>query len=84
MSSIHQSSPPGKPDVDPAGQREFLITALRAASARSRLTTNLFDAIGVSLRHRMVTCDEAVAWLKEEGLLEDIEFRPGMATGASS
>jgi len=55
-----------------------MITALRAASARSRLITNLFDTIGTSLRHKVVTCDEAVAWLNEEGLLEQIEYRPGM------
>ena len=60
MSSIQQGSPPAKPDVDPAGQREFMITALRATSARSRLTTNLFYTIGVSLRHRMVTGDRPV------------------------
>jgi hypothetical protein len=32
----------------------------------------------------MISCDEAVAWLKDEGLLEEVEYRPGMAskTGA--
>ena len=84
MTSVKESSSSGKPDVGPAGQREFLITALRAASARSRLSTNLFDTIGVSLRHRMISCNEAVAWLQEEGLLSHIEYRPGMATGAAS
>ena len=37
--------------LGPAGQREFLITALRAASARARLAANVFDTDGVSLRN---------------------------------
>ena len=61
-----------------AGLHEFLITSLRAASARARLQGNLFDTIGVSLKHRMVTDDEAVAWLMSEGLLEHVEYKPGM------
>lgn len=81
MSSVPNRSPSGKPDDSgPAGQREFLIIALRAASARARLAANVFDTIGVSLRNRLITCDEAVAWLHEEGLLEQIEYRPGMAS----
>jgi hypothetical protein len=82
VTSIPSRSPSGKPDdAGPAGQREFLITALRAASARARLAANLLDTIGVSLRNRMITCDETVAWLNEEGLLEQVEYRPGMASG---
>jgi hypothetical protein len=63
-----------------AGLHEFLITSLRAASARARLQGNLFDTIGVSLKHRMVTDDEAVAWLMSEGLLEHVEYKPGMVS----
>jgi hypothetical protein len=79
--SIHHGSPADKPPQGgPAGQRTFLISALRAASARARLATNLFDTIGVSLRERMISCDEAVGWLIEEGLLEQVEYRPGMVS----
>ena len=82
MSSLANRSPSGKPDdAGPAGQREFLITSLRAASARARLAANLLDTIGVSLRNRMTTCDETIAWLRDEELLEQIEYRPGMASG---
>jgi hypothetical protein len=74
-----------KPQVEPPpGQREFLITSLRAASARARLLTNLFDTIGSSLRHRMISCDEAVAWLNDEGLLAEIEYRPGMSAAGGT
>ena len=85
VSLVPTRSPSGKPnDSGPTGQREFLITALRAASARALLAKNLFDTIGVSLRNRLVTCDEAVAWLMDEGLLEEVEYRPGMASGGAS
>ena len=79
MLDAKRSSPSDKPQPGPDGQRTFLITAIRAASARARLATNVLDTIGVSLRERMVTCDEAVAWLAEEGLLEQVEWRPGLA-----
>ena len=69
--------------MEPPGQREFLITSLRAASSRARLLTNTFDTIGSSLRHRMISCDEAVAWLNDEGLLAEIEYRPGMSTAGT-
>jgi hypothetical protein len=86
LNSVTQASPANKPqnNLEPPGQREFLITALRAASARARLLTNTFDTIGTSLRHRMISCDETVAWLNEEGLLAEIEYRPGMSAAGGS
>ena len=84
--SIQQASPANKPqnNLEPPGQREFLITSLRAASARARLLTNTFDTIGTSLRHRMISCDDAVAWLIEEGLLAEVEYRPGMSSAGGT
>jgi hypothetical protein len=86
MTSVPQASPANKHqnNLEPPGQREFLITSLRAASARARLLTNTFDTIGTSLRHRMISCDEAVAWLNEEGLLAEIEYRPGMSAAGGT
>ena len=82
--SLASASPADKPQMEPPGQREFLITSLRAASARARLLTNTFDTIGSSLRHRMISCDEAVAWLNDEGLLAEIEYRPGMSAAGGT
>ncbi len=28
----------------------------------------------------MISADDAVAWLRDEGLLEQVEWRPGMAS----
>lgn len=74
MTSLQQSSAPGK--SDPAGEREYLIHALRTATARARLVVNVLETIGVSLRHRQVACDQAMKWLHEEGLLDHVQFGP--------
>jgi hypothetical protein len=75
VSSVPQRSAP----VNPAAERELLIHALRLAVARTRLATNTLETIGVSLRHRAVTTDEAVTWLKEEHLLDWLELGPAKA-----
>jgi hypothetical protein len=63
-------------EQQPANQRTFLIAALRVASARARLATNLFDLIGIALRERLISPDQATAWLAEEALLEHVERQP--------
>ena len=66
-----------KPHIeDTPGERDLLLTALRAASARSRLITNELDSIGVSLRHRAINCEQCLAWLKDEGLLHWVHLGP--------
>jgi hypothetical protein len=77
VTSIQQGSAPDKSKIDSAGERELLIHALRTATARCRLTANLLETIGVSLRHRQVTTDEAMQWLEEEGCLDHVQFGPG-------
>jgi hypothetical protein len=79
VTSIQQGSAPDKSKIDSAGERELLIHALRTATARSRLVTNVLETVGVSLRHRQVNCDEAMQWLHEEGVLNHVEFGPGGA-----
>ena len=78
MTSLAPRPAPGNID-DPAGERELLIHCLRTAVARARLAVNTLETIGVSLRHRQVTTDQAMAWLKEEGLLPHIQFGPAEA-----
>jgi hypothetical protein len=73
--SIHESSQPSKPKGH-AGEREYLLSALRVATARSKLATNVFETVGVSLRHQKIDCDQALAWLRDEGLLDHIHFGP--------
>lgn len=66
---------PGKSHVDTSGERDLLLSALRAAAARIRLAGNEIDTIGISLRQKLITSDPALEWVREEGLLSwrDIE-----------
>jgi hypothetical protein len=66
---------------DSPGERDLLLTALRAAAARSRLITNELDSIGVSLRQKVITCEQALEWLKDEGLLHWVHFGPEVKHG---
>jgi hypothetical protein len=66
----------GVKSQDSSGERDLLLTALRTAAARSRLITNELDTIGVSLRQKVINCEQALAWAKEEGLLHWIKFGP--------
>jgi hypothetical protein len=71
--TITQSSAP----ANAAGEREILIHSLRLAVARARLAVNLLETVGVSLRHKMVTVDQAMEWLRDEGMLAHIEIPGG-------
>jgi hypothetical protein len=72
VNSLSQQKAP----VNPAAEREYLLHALRTAATRSRLTTNVLDTIGVSLRHKAIDVDGAMKWLAEEGLLDCIQLGP--------
>ena len=47
--------------------REFLLSALRAASLRAKLFDADIVTIGIALKACMISPTEAVAWLKELG-----------------
>jgi hypothetical protein len=82
MTHIAKPSPQGKSDdSDTSGERDLVMSALRVAAARSRLETNLLDNIGVALRHKQINCAGALAWLREEGLLDRL---PPVGPGVSS
>jgi hypothetical protein len=72
VTDITTDAPPRKPD--PHGERELLINLLRTASSRTRLQTNVLDTISVGLRHRQISTEAAMAWLREEGLLNHIQL----------
>jgi hypothetical protein len=76
VSAIKQQKAP----INPAAEREYLLHALRTAAARARLVTNVIDTVGVSLRHRAVTVDEAMQWLADEGVLCHVQIGPSPKT----
>ena len=75
MNSITDSSAASK-RKDAPGERDLLMNLLRTESARSRLITNTLDTIGTALRHRSVDCEGAMAWLKDEGLIDLLKLDP--------
>jgi len=65
----------------PAGQgvlpdKEFLLSALRAACLRAKLASTEMDSIGVALKRGVVSTEEAVAWLHDENLIDHVIYRP--------
>jgi hypothetical protein len=76
MNSVPQPSPQGKSSMDTSGERDLVLSALRVAATRSRLTTNCLETIGIALRQKQVNCAGALAWLSDEGLLDLLPFGP--------
>jgi hypothetical protein len=76
MNSLAPPSSQGKSHVDTSGERDLLLSALRAAAARARLATNEFDTIGISLRQKAITCTQALEWARDEGLIGWIRLGP--------
>lgn len=54
-------------------EREFLISSLRCAKLRVALLSNEIDTIGVALKHRLMSPDEAIA------AIDDLEAWPFLA-----
>lgn len=68
--------------ADTPGERDLLLSALRVASARSRICTNVFHSIGFALRSYQIDCAGALAWLDDEGLLEYLPLGPARPKAA--
>ena len=69
MTHVAMALAPSKSVGDTSGERDVLMAALRAATARARLAAVEFDSIGISLRQRLVTCEEALQWAHDENIL---------------
>jgi hypothetical protein len=76
MTHIANALAPGKSQVDTSGERDLLLSALRAATARARLAANEFDTIGISLRQKAINCEQALEWARDEGLIGRIRLGP--------
>jgi hypothetical protein len=66
----------GEPAADTAGERDFLLSVFRTAAARARLTVNALETIGTALRNRQINCQGAIAWSKDEGILDHLVLAP--------
>jgi len=72
MNAVTKPSPQVKLEADTSGERDLMLSAIRVAATRSRLLTNIFDSVGVALRQKAINCAGALAWLKDEGLLDHL------------
>jgi hypothetical protein len=81
MTSVAKALAPGKSNVDTSGERDLLLSALRAATARARLAATEFDSIGISLRQKLITCEQALQWARDEGLVGWIRLGPEASNG---
>ena len=66
--------------IDDEPQKEFMLSALRVASARIKLMDNEILSVGVALRHDMIGPAMAVKWVHELGLMYLLEPMPGAVT----
>jgi hypothetical protein len=73
--SISESAGQGK-RLDPAAEREILIHALRTAVSRTKLINTTLETISVQLRHRQVTTEQAMQWLRDENLNQYLQLGP--------
>ena len=64
------------------GDRDYLLRVLRAATARSKLISNQLDTIGVALRQRAVSVEDALQWCTDDGIIDLLEFGPPSKQGA--
>lgn len=70
-----------KPFGDTAGERDLVLNALRVASTEARLIANQIETIGASLRQKAISCNDALIWAREEGVLHLIKFGPAEPNG---
>ena len=87
MNELHRGSAPvnrSAAETEARQFREALLNALRAASARTRLFTNIIDSVGTSLRHKQIDIEGAVAWLTDEGIYGFVEAELAPKRGGNS
>jgi hypothetical protein len=46
-----------------------------------KLTSNTLDSIGVALRQRAISVEDALQWAIDEGIIDLLQFGPPSKTG---
>jgi hypothetical protein len=84
VSSVQNPVSPVKPKLgETNGDREYLMQVLRAATARAKLIANQLDTVGVALRQKAVSVEDAVQWCVDEGIVDLLQFGPPSKTGGA-
>jgi hypothetical protein len=84
MTSLQNPGSQVKPKIgDTNGDREFILSVFRAATARSKLISNTLDSIGLALRQRAISPEDALLWARDEGIIDLLQFGPPSKTGGA-
>ena len=84
MTSLSTPVSQGKPKLgETNGDREYLLCVLRAATARAKLISNQLDTIGVALRQRAVSVEDAMQWAIDEQIIDLLQFGPPSKSGSA-
>jgi hypothetical protein len=84
VTSLPSPASQGKPKLgETNGDREYLMQVLRAATARAKLISNQLDTIGVALRQRAVSVEDALQWAADEGIIDLLQFGPPSKAGGA-
>ena len=84
MTSLQNPPSQVKPKLGESnGDREYLLAVLRAATTRSKMISTILDTIGIALRQRAVSVEDALQWASDEGILELLQFGPPSKSGSA-
>jgi hypothetical protein len=85
VTAIKNPASPVKPKFgETNGDREYVLSVLRAATARAKLISNQLDSIGLALRQRAITVEDALQWAIDEQIIDLLQFGPPSKTGVAS
>jgi hypothetical protein len=85
MTSLTSPASQGKPKLgETNGDREYLMQVLRAATARSKLISNQLDSIGIAVRQRAISVEDALQWAIDEGIIDLLQFGPPSKSGGKA
>jgi hypothetical protein len=77
VTSLPNPASQGKPKLgETNGDREYLMQVLRAATARAKLISNTLDSVGIALRQRAVSVEDALQWCIDEQIDDLLQFGP--------
>jgi hypothetical protein len=77
MSSLSNPASQSKPKLgETNADREHLLAVLRVATARSKLISNQLDTLGIALRQRAVSVEDAIQWAVDDGIIDLLQFGP--------
>jgi hypothetical protein len=61
---------------------ELMLSAIRSAVLRCDLDKTELNTVGIALKADMITLDDAVAWLADAGLIDQVVSDTGSSVAA--